>query len=62
MKYVITGGCGFIGSHIVDFLAQRGDEVVIIDDLSSGTLENILMLHNSGAVTFVSGSVTDRFF
>ncbi|MGD0080625.1 MAG: SDR family oxidoreductase [Methanoregula sp.] len=59
MKYVITGGCGFIGSHIVDFLAQRGDEVVIIDDLSSGTLENIIRLHNSGAVTFVSGSVTD---
>jgi len=43
----------------VDFLAQRGDEVVIIDDLSSGTLENITRLHNSGAVTFVSGSVTD---
>ena len=36
MKYVVTGGAGFIGSHIAEKLAGRGDEVVIIDDLSAG--------------------------
>ena len=40
-KYVVTGGAGFIGSHIVDALIARGDMVVVIDDLSSGFRENI---------------------
>ena len=40
-KYIVTGGAGFIGSHIVDALIARGDSVVVIDDLSSGNIENI---------------------
>ena len=40
MKILITGGAGFIGSHIVDAFIERGDEVVIIDNLSSGQREN----------------------
>jgi UDP-glucose 4-epimerase len=36
-----TGGAGFIGSHLVDALLQRGDEVIVIDDLSSGTRQNL---------------------
>ncbi len=41
MKYIVTGGAGFIGSHIVDALIERGDEVHIIDDLSGGVKENV---------------------
>jgi UDP-glucose 4-epimerase len=41
MKAVVTGGAGFIGSNVVDALLERGDEVVIVDDLSTGKRENI---------------------
>lgn len=41
MKILATGGAGFIGSHVVDALIERGDEVVVIDDLSSGSRENL---------------------
>jgi UDP-glucose 4-epimerase len=41
MKYVITGGAGFIGSHLARRFVQEGNEVVVIDDLSTGTVENV---------------------
>lgn len=41
MKYLITGGCGFIGSHIAEKIVSRGDEVFVIDDLSTGSLDNV---------------------
>jgi UDP-glucose 4-epimerase len=41
MKSLVTGGAGFIGSHLVDALAVRGDEVLVLDDLSSGKRENL---------------------
>ena len=41
MRVLITGGAGFIGSHLADAYLQRGDEVLIIDDLSTGKIENI---------------------
>ena len=41
MRVLITGGAGFIGSHLSDAYIQRGDEVYVIDDLSTGTIENI---------------------
>jgi len=44
MRCLITGGCGFIGSHLAEYLAKRGDEVRIIDDLSTGNFDNILNL------------------
>ncbi|MXX18117.1 MAG: NAD-dependent epimerase/dehydratase family protein, partial [Dehalococcoidia bacterium] len=39
MRCVVTGGCGFIGSHIVDALVEEGYEVAVLDDLSTGNLE-----------------------
>ena len=41
MRYLITGGAGFIGSHLADELLDRGDEVHVLDDLSTGSIENI---------------------
>lgn len=41
MRILLTGGAGFIGSHVADCLLERGHEVAIVDDLSSGKRENI---------------------
>lgn len=41
MKVLVTGGAGFIGSHVVDALVGRGDDVTVVDNLSSGTLQNL---------------------
>jgi UDP-glucose 4-epimerase len=60
MRYLITGGAGFVGSHIVDALTTRGDEVLILDDLSTGRLENIEHIRDSELVDFVEGSVLDQ--
>jgi nucleoside-diphosphate-sugar epimerase len=46
MRYLITGGAGFIGSHLADALLARGDQVTIIDDLSTGSLRNIAHLRH----------------
>ena len=59
MKYLVTGGAGFIGSHLVDTLRKNGHEVVVLDDLSTGRLENLDDALTSGLVEFVEGSVTD---
>jgi len=59
MKYVVTGGAGFIGSHIVEELAQQKHEIVIFDNLFSGKLENIQPFLKQKNVTFVQGTITD---
>ena len=41
MKALVTGGAGFIGSHVVDALVDRGDQVVVVDDLLTGRCENL---------------------
>lgn len=41
MKYLITGGAGFVGSHLAGTLLERGDEVYVIDNLSTGSIENV---------------------
>lgn len=60
MRYLITGGAGFIGSHLADRLVERGDEVVIVDDLSTGSLRNIQHLLDARSVTFTPGSILDH--
>ena len=46
MRVLITGGAGFIGSHLTEAYLERGDEVYIIDNLSTGSMENIDFLQN----------------
>jgi UDP-glucose 4-epimerase len=58
MRALVTGGAGFIGSHVVDALQARGDEVVVLDDLSSGRRENLERAFDRGA-TLIEGSITD---
>jgi nucleoside-diphosphate-sugar epimerase len=57
MRYVVTGGAGFIGSNTVDELVRRGDSVVALDDLSSGKEENLAEIRNK--ISFIKGSITD---
>ena len=56
MEYLVTGGAGFIGSHITEELIKRGDEVIVLDNMYSGRPENIAV--NPKAV-FVDGSILD---
>ncbi len=57
MRYVVTGGAGFIGSNTVDELVRRGHSVVVLDDLSSGKEENLADSRNK--ISFIKGSITD---
>jgi UDP-glucose 4-epimerase len=60
MDYLVTGGAGFIGSHLSDALIARGDSVLILDDLSTGSLDNIGGAIRSGRAEFIEGSVCDE--
>ncbi|MCB0718364.1 MAG: GDP-mannose 4,6-dehydratase [Bacteroidetes bacterium] len=57
MKYLITGGAGFIGSHLADELVSRGHDVCLLDDLSTGSIQNISHLLKSDQVRFVEGNI-----
>ena len=57
MRYLVTGGAGFIGSNTVDELVRRGHSVVVLDDLSAGKEENLAEVRNK--ITFIRGSITD---
>src|SRR6202795_351603 len=57
MRYVVTGGAGFIGSNTVDELVRRGHSVVVLDDLSSGKEDNLAEIRNK--ITFIKGNITD---
>ncbi|MBN9741128.1 MULTISPECIES: NAD(P)-dependent oxidoreductase [Amycolatopsis] len=59
MRYLITGGAGFIGSHLTEHLLARGDEVVALDNLSTGTLDNLAGVAGHPGFQFVRGSITD---
>ncbi len=60
MRFLITGGAGFIGSDLAERLTERGDRVSVLDNLSTGSLENIAPLVDDGQVDFNLGNVQDR--
>ena len=58
MKYLITGGAGFIGSHLVESLISRGDQVVVFDNLSTGSTDNLAVV--SEKIEFEQGNILDK--
>ncbi len=60
MKILITGGAGFIGSHLCERLLERGDEVHIVDDLSTGSVANFQQLKNNPAFHYHLESITNQ--
>jgi len=59
MKALVTGGAGFIGSHLAERLLADGNKVVVIDDLSTGSLKNIETFKNKPEFSFVQGDIRD---
>src|SRR5215469_1280345 len=57
MRFLVTGGAGFIGSNTVDELVQRGHSVVVLDDFSAGKDDNLTEIRNK--ITIIKGSITD---
>ncbi|MHC4828445.1 MAG: GDP-mannose 4,6-dehydratase, partial [Planctomycetota bacterium] len=55
---LVTGGAGFIGSHLVEHLAARGDRVVVVDDLSTGRRSNLAAMDDA-RVTLIEGTVSE---
>ncbi|MEM3738440.1 MAG: NAD-dependent epimerase/dehydratase family protein, partial [Thermoplasmata archaeon] len=60
MRCLVTGGAGFIGSHLVDALVAKGEEVTVIDNLSGGRIEYIKEHIDSNRVKFIHGDLLDR--
>lgn len=60
MKTLITGGAGFIGSHLVEYLALQGEQIVILDDFTGSKEVNLSSSINNEFVEVVSGSILDQ--
>ena len=58
MKYLITGGAGFIGSHLAEKLIARGDQVVVLDNLATGTSTNLIGIKEK--IKFEQGNILDK--
>jgi UDP-glucose 4-epimerase len=57
MKFLITGGAGFIGSHLTESLLTEGHQVVVVDDLSTGSLDNLANVADNPNLDFVEGDI-----
>jgi UDP-glucose 4-epimerase len=60
MRYLITGGAGFVGSHLSEALIARGEEVFVLDDLSTGSVENIRHLKNHKRFHYIFDSIMNK--
>ena len=60
MRFLITGGAGFIGSHLAERLLQRGDTVVLLDNLSTGSMENVRHLKSSERMSYHLDGIENR--
>ena len=60
MNYLVTGGAGFIGSHLADVLLARGDSVVALDDVSTGSIDNVRHLLDHPRFTLTEGTVLNH--
>lgn len=60
MRYLITGGAGFIGSHLAERLLERGDHVVLLDNLSTGSMENIRHLKSNERMEYHLDAIENR--
>lgn len=60
MRFLITGGAGFIGSHLAERLLDRGDRVVLLDNLSTGSMENIRHLKTSDRMSYHLDDIENR--
>ena len=59
MKYLVTGGAGFIGSHLVDLLLADGHKVSVIDNFSTGSIENLRSHISNPNLTITEGDILD---
>jgi len=59
MRVLVTGGAGFIGSHLVDALVARGDTVTVLDNLSNGSMDNLKNHTNNPGLRFIQGDIRD---
>jgi UDP-glucose 4-epimerase len=60
LRFLITGGAGFVGSHLAERLLERGDRVVLLDNLSTGSMDNIRHLKASSGMEYHLDNIENR--
>src|SRR5215471_3837972 len=59
-QVLVTGGAGFIGSHLTELLLANNDQITVVDDESTGSIDNLATVRDHDNLTIVRGDVTDR--